>query len=491
MARDVEKIFLGRTYDDFLVRPALGVVASRRDVALTAPLSRRLTLEFPVVSANMDSVTEMAMAKTMALEGGIGFIHRGMPIAEQVEMVKRVKRSQGYVVEQPLSLPRDVTIREAMEFIRLHNITGLLIEEARGNRILAGLLSNRDIPWTDDRLDERLDERVDRFMTPRERLVTGRPGIAVEDAERVMFEHRIEKLPLVDDQGRIAGLITKKDILLSRQLPGSSRDGKGRLLVGAAIGARGDFLERAVELVATGADAILIDIAHGHSRVMAEAVRDFRRRLGDTELIAGNIGTGEGARFLADLGVDAIKIGIGPGRGCRTRLETAAGVPQLQAVREAWCEVGDSVPLIADGGVRNDKDIFLAIACGASTVMLGSLLSGTDEAPGHVIEDPATREKRKIYRGMTSPQAVFETLYDEDAGESAGGLATPAEGQEVQIPYQGSVLSILHRLRGHLRSAVSYSGGRTLAEVRALIAADPLRHLIPLSAAARHESYDR
>ena len=498
MTREIEKIFIGRTYDDFLVRPELGVVSSRRDVALAAPLSRHLLVDFPVVSANMDSVTEMQMAKMMALEGGIGFIHRGMSIAEQVDMVKRVKRSQGYVVEQPLSLPRDVTIREAMEFIRQHHITGILIEEGRSSRVLAGLLSNRDIPWTDD----HLDHRVDRFMTPRGKLVTARPGIAVEEAERVMFEHRIEKLPLVDDAGRIAGLITKKDILLSRQLPGSSRDAKGRLLVGAAIGARGDFLERAAELVAAGADVILIDIAHGHSRIMKEAVLAFRRQLGATELIAGNAGTAAGARFLADLGVDAIKIGIGPGRGCRTRLETAAGVPQLQAVREAWCEVGDTVPLIADGGVKNDKDIFLAIACGAATVMLGSMLSGTDEAPGHVIEDPATREKRKIYRGMTSPQAVFETLYDEDAGQpdrwqpnlgqlDPAALAIPAEGQEVQIPYQGSVLSILHRIRGHLRSAVSYSGGRTLAEVRARIAADPARYLIPLSAAARGESYER
>jgi IMP dehydrogenase len=204
------------------------------------------------------------------------------------------------------------------------------------------------------------------------------------------------------------------------------------------------------------------------------------------------VATREAACWLARLGVDAIKVGVGPGRGCRTRLETAAGVPQLQAVREAWCELGDSVPLIADGGVKNDKDIFLAIAAGASTVMLGSMLSGTDEAPGHVIEDPANREKRKIYRGMTSPQAVFETLYDEDErAPDAAALAIPAEGQEIQIPYQGSVLSILHRIRGHLRSAVSYAGGTSLAQVRARIVADPLRYLIPLSAAARQESYER
>ncbi len=487
MDRDLERIFIGRTYDDFLFRPQLGRVASRRRVSLTTRLSKHHALHFPIVSANMDSVTEMQMAKTMALEGGIGFIHRAMPIAEQVAMVKRVKRSQGYVVEQPLSLPRDVTIRDAIEFIKQHNITGILIEEEHGSRVLAGLLSNRDIPWTGDRLDHRVDE----FMTPRQKLIIARPGIAAEDAEQVMFEHRIEKLPLVDEEGHIAGLITKKDILISRQLPGSSRDAKGRLLVGAAVGARGDSVERAQELLAAGTDAILVDIAHGHSLAMRDAVAALRRHLGDLTLIAGNVGTADGARFLADLGVDGIKIGIGPGRGCRTRLETAAGVPQLQAIREIHCALGDSIPLIADGGVRHDKDVFLALICGASTVMLGSMLSGTDEAPGHVIEDPATREKRKIYRGMTSPQAVFGAQLEDDGEPLESALGIPAEGHEVQIPYQGSVVAILHRLRGHLQSAVSYGGGTTLAEVRAQVLSDPLRFLTPLSAASRRESYER
>jgi len=203
------------------------------------------------------------------------------------------------------------------------------------------------------------------------------------------------------------------------------------------------------------------------------------------------VGTAEGALFLQDLGVDAIKVGIGPGRGCRMRLETAAGVPQLQALREVWCAVGESVPVIADGGVRNDKDIFLALVCGASTVMLGSMLSGTDESPGRVIEDPGTREKRKIYRGMTSPQAVFEALYDESPEDVDAALETPPEGQETQIPYQGSVVDILHRVRGHLRSAVSYAGGVSLAEVRAKVLPNPLEYLIPLSEASRRESYDR
>jgi len=242
--------------------------------------------------------------------------------------------------------------------------------------------------------------------------------------------------------------------------------------------------------------------------MIREAVEAFRARYGDAELAVGNVGTGEGARYLVDLGVDAVKVGIGPGRGCRTRLETAAGVPQLQAIREVWCAIGEEVPIIADGGVKDDKDLFLALVCGASSVMLGSLLSGTDEAPGHVIEDPATREKRKIYRGMTSPQAVFEALYDEgsdldlDGGagsnryEEANGalesaLAVPAEGQEIQVPYHGSVIDILHRIRGHLRSSVSYGGGGSLREVRDRVVVDPMAYLIPLSEASRRESYER
>jgi IMP dehydrogenase len=487
MHHSVEVEFIGRTYDDFLLRPRLGVAPSRRNVSLRTSLSRRISLELPVVSANMDSVTGARMAQALALEGGIGFIHRAMPIAAQAESVARVKRTYGYVVEQPLSLPRGTTVREAREFITQHDITGILIEEARGSGILVGLLSNRDLPW----LGGFEDQGVEAFMTPIERLVTGPPDITIEEAERRMFERRIEKLPLVDGERRIRGLITKRDIILTRRRPYSSKDGKGRLLVGAAIGARGDFLERAAELLRGGADVILIDIAHGHSQIMRGAVEAVRAKLGDVALVCGNVGTAEGAVFLRDLGADAIKVGIGPGRGCRTRLETGAGVPQLQAIREAWCAVGDAVPIIADGGIRDDKDIFLALICGASSVMLGSMLSGTDEAPGSLIEDPSTGEKRKIYRGMTSPQAVFDALYSDEVRGDTLALDIPAEGQEIQVPYKGSVLAILHRIRGHLQSAVSYAGEETLAAARAKVLPDPLRYLIPLSFAARTESYER
>ncbi len=486
MHSTVEAEFIGRTYDDFLFRPQMGIAASRRDVSLRTRLSRRLGLELPVVSANMDSVTGARMAQAMALEGGMGFIHRAMPIAAQAERVARVKRTHGYVVEQPLSLPSGTTVREARAFIAKHDITGILIEE-RGNGILVGLLSNRDLPW----LEGFEDHRVEEFMTPVERLVTGPPDITIEEAERRMFDRRIEKLPLVDGERRIRGLITKRDIILTRRRPYSSKDGKGRLLVGAAIGARGDFLERAAELVRGGADAVLIDIAHGHSQVMRQAVDAVRAKFGDVELVCGNVATAEGAAFLRDLGADAIKVGIGPGRGCRTRLETGAGVPQLQAIREAWCAVQDAVPIIADGGIRDDKDIVLALICGASSVMLGSLLSGTDEAPGSLIEDPATGEKRKIYRGMTSPQAAFDALASDEDREDTVGPDVPAEGQEIQVPYKGSVLDILRRIRGHLQSAVSYAGEETLAAVRAKVLPDPARYLIPLSPAARAESYER
>jgi IMP dehydrogenase len=488
MSRALEPEFVGRTYDDFLFRPQAGAVPSRSEIGLQGALTRRLALELPVVSANMDSVTGARMASTMALEGGLGIVHRAMTIEAQARSVAKVKRSHGYVIDQPLMLPREATVREAREFTRQHNITGILIEEARGSGVLAGLLSNRDMPWTDGHDDRKVQE----FMTPAAELVTAPPGLSAAEAERLMFERRIEKLPVVDAERRVRGLITKKDLILSRQRPYTTKDGKGRLRVGAAIGARGDFLERAAELRRAGADLLVVDIAHGHSEVMREAVEALRARSAEAELICGNVGTAEGARFLRDLGADGIKVGIGPGRGCRTRLETAAGVPQLQALREAWCAVGDAVPIIADGGVKDDKDVFLALVCGASAVMLGSLLSGTDESPGHVIVDPATREKRKIYRGMTSPQAVFEALYDEEATEAVTvALDVPAEGQEMQVPYRGSVVDILHRIRGHLRSAVSYGGGRTLGEVRERVLADPLRYLIPLSEASRRESYER
>ncbi len=447
-----------------------------------------LALELPIVSSNMDSVTGGDMAQTMALEGGLGVIHRGQSIERQSETLARVKRSHSAVIEQPRTLPAGSTIGEARAFARRHKINGILIETRPGSAILAGVLTRRDIPW--DRVHD--SETVETFMTPLAQLKTAGPQVATEEAERIMFEGRIERLPLIDDQHRIHGLITRKDVRFLRERPFASKDIKGRLLAGAAVGCAGDFLERAQALLEAGADCLFVDIAHGHSQVMQHGIEHLRGQFPDVPLVCGNVATGAGARFMCDLGADAVKVGVGPGRGCRTRLETAAGVPQLQAIREAWCEVGGEISIMADGGVRHDKDIFLALACGADTVMLGSALSGTDEAPGRVIEDPATHSKKKIYRGMTSPEAVMESLYDsEDIEAVDAALATPPEGQEIQVPYRGSVVDILHRIRGHLRSAVSYAGCDSLESAREATLPDPLQHLIVLSDASRRESYER
>lgn len=484
--RPLEAMFVGRTFDDFLLRPFESVVGSRGSVSVASRLTPSLTLRLPVVSANMDSVTAGPMAHAMALAGGLGFIHRGMSIEAQVREVESVKRSHGFVVEEPFTIARGAPLRDARELMRRRGAS-LLVEERPGSGVLAGLLTARDVPW----FDGQEDAPVEAFMTSFDRLVTGKPGITLEEAERVLYRNRVEKLPLVDEDGRIRGLITKQDVMLHRHEPDVSKDAKGRLLVGAATGATGDYLERAGALVEAGVDVMLIDVAHAHSRVMLRAIEAFRGRFPGTPLVAGNVGTGAGARALAAAGASAVKVGIGPGRGCRTRLETAAGVPQLQAVRECWLGVGDEIPVIADGGVKNDKDVFLAIACGASAVMMGSALAGTDEAPGRLIVDPGTGQKTKIYRGMTSPQAVLQTLYGAEESELDEALETPAEGQEVQVPYKGSVRDILDRIRGHLRSSVSYAGGESLREVRERIVQDPARYLISLSESSRRESYER
>jgi IMP dehydrogenase len=388
------------------------------------------------------------------------------------------------VISDPVLLPRTATIAQARQTIRRHNASGILIEEAKGGGILAGILSHRDMP-----LDRTAEDRpVSDFMTPRVRLATRPPSVTIEEAEQVMFDHRVEKLPLVDGENHIRGLVTMRDLKLFKQKPHSSKDTRGRLRVGAAIGATGDYLERAAALLAQEVDCVLLDVAHADSAIVETAIREFRRRFAGVPLVCGNVATAEATRWLVSLGVDAIKVGVGPGRGCRTRLETGAGVPQLQAVREAYVATEGRVPVIADGGVQNDKDIFLAIACGASTVMLGSLLSGTDEAPGMMVEDPATRQKMKLYRGMTSPEAVADGTDDEQLAEA---LRTPAEGQSVRVPYVGSVIAILARLRGHLQSAVSYAGELELKNAHAKIAQDPARYLIPLSDASRRESFVR
>jgi IMP dehydrogenase len=481
---EIESLFVGKTFDDFLFRPQHSLVGTRREVSLAMPLVAGLELALPVLGANMDTVVGEEMAKTLALEGGIGFLHRNASIADEAARVRYVKTRHSYVIEEPATLPRNATIAEARADMRKHNASSFLIEQVKGSGRLAGILSHRDMP-----LDAASDARpVSDFMTPRERLVTRPPSVPLEEAERAMFEHRVEKLPLVDEQGRLRGLVTMRDLKLYKQKPHSTKDARGRLRVGAAVGATGDFLERAQALVEQEVDVLLLDVAHADSDGVGGAVRELRRKIGPVPLIVGNVATAEAARRLVDLGVDAVKVGVGPGRGCRTRLETGAGVPQLQAVREAYLATEGKVPIIADGGVRDDKDLFLAVACGASTVMLGSLLSGTDEAPGIIVEDPATHQKMKLYRGMTSPEAVAAGAEDDELAEA---LRTPAEGQSVRVPYVGSVVGILARVRGHLQSAVSYAGESSLRSAHEKIARDPEQYLIPLSEASRRESFVR
>ena len=484
----LEPAWVGKTFDDFLFRPQKGITLSRSNISLTASLTSNISLELPIISSNMDSVTGRKMAETMALEGGLGVIHRGQSIEKQAETVKRVKRSHSAIIDNPLCLPLCATIGEARTFCDKHNINGILIETLPGSNILAGVLTQRDMPWQ----VESDTDSVSDFMTPFSDVKTAPYDVSIDDADRLMFERRIERLPLIDKGRQIRGLITRKDLRFLRERPYASKDSKGRLLVGAAIGCAGDYLERADELTKSGVDCFFVDIAHGHSKVLERGIRQLKSHFEDMTLISGNVATGEAARFMADLGVDGVKVGVGPGRGCRTRLETAAGIPQLQAIREVWCAIGGETTIVADGGIRFDKDIFLALACGADTVMLGSVLSGTDEAPGRVIVDPATQSKKKIYRGMTSPEAVMQSLYETSGEESQEEvLDTPAEGQEIQVPYKGSVTDILHRIRGHLRSAVSYAGGETLQDARTTILPDPLKFLVPLSVAAQKESYER
>ncbi len=482
MTKRLERMFEGATFNDFLMRPQKAIVKTRKLVDLSMPLSRNADIAIPIIGANMDTVTGQAMMNTLSLEGAFGFLDRNCSIEEEVARATYVKNQHSFVIEQPLIMDQNVTMGDAKKAANARNSSSILVEDRPGSGVLAGILSHRDMPPVNQH-----SKLIKDFMTPFDKLITAKSGISIEEAETVMFKNRIEKLPLIDAKRNIKGLITMRDIKMVKQKPYSTKDQKGRLLVGASIGAAGDYMTRAEALINAGVDVILIDIAHAHSDVMQKAIRNFRSKFKSIELVAGNIGTADGAKFLAELGVDAIKVGIGPGRGCRTRLETAAGVPQLQAIREVYLAIGGKIPIIADGGIKNDKDIFLALAVGASTVMLGGLLSGTDEAPGIIVEDPVTRQKVKFYRGMTSPEAVI----DGTKGDTEEALSTPSEGQSVRVPIVGSVVDILKRIRGHLQSSVSYAGEESLLAVQKKIAKNPEKYLIRLSEASKAESFDR
>jgi IMP dehydrogenase len=488
----------GCTFDDFLLRPQYSVL-ERRDPAtidLSSPFSQRITLKRPVVSANMDTVTRAPMAIVQAEEGGLGIIDRGFrsgDISPQVREVEKVKRTQHILIRDPYAVSPTTPLSEAIALMRQRRV-GTLVVVDEGRR-LAGVLTARDV-----RFVSAQGETVASRMTPREALVVGQGELTLDAAERLMVERKIKKLPLVDANGILLGLITAKDIMRQERLPFATRDDFGRLRVGAAIGAKGDYLERAQELIRAGVDVIVIDIAHGHSVVMARAIEAFRARFGDFELVAGNVATPDGVRFLVERGVNAVKVGIGPGGGCTTRITTSFGVPQIEALVDCRMATGGArpVPIIADGGVKRHGAIFEALLFGGDTVMLGSMFAGTEETPGEIVQKSvmlpdAQRTVKvpfKVLRGMASIQAIRDRLDVEDA-DNADVEALGAEGTEVSVPARGSVRPIIQDILRHLCSSISYSGANSLSEIKELFWKDPSRFLIKLSAAGRRESYER
>src|SRR6202163_3711706 len=390
-----EQLPEGLTFDDVLLQPARSEVVPA-DVDVRTCLTRKISLNIPLVSAAMDTVTESRLAIAMARQGGLGFVHRSMSIDRQAEEVDRVKRSESGMIVDPVTISPELTVREALDIMGKYRVSGLPV--TRGAR-LVGILTNRDL-----RFEKNLDQPVSAVMT-KDNLVTVSVGTTLEEAERLLQKHRIEKLLVVDSDFRLKGLITVKDIQKKLEFPSAAKDGQGRLMVGAAIGATGDFLERAVDLARTKVDVLAIDTAHGHSARVMEAIRAVKHRLPEMQLIAGNVGTYEGPRDLIGLGVDGIKVGIGPGSICTTRVVTGAGVPQITAILEAArAAQGTGVPVIADGGIKYSGDISKAIAAGAAVTMLGGLFAGTEESPGETILYQG--RTFKSYRGMGSLGAM-------------------------------------------------------------------------------------
>jgi IMP dehydrogenase len=495
---DLLELVRGCTFDDFLFTPQLGVLP-RRDpdrVDLSARFSEHLTLKRPLVSANMDTVTRAAMAIVLAEEGGLGVIDRGFragDIEPQVAEVAAVKRRQHGVIADPRSIAPDRRVADAIRLMEQTGVGTLTVVD--GSNRLVGLLTERDVRFVAP------ESLVSDRMTPRDRLVVdvvdGEP-LSLADAEQLMVTRKIKKLPLVDVKGTLVGLITAKDLIKHKQHPFATRDEQGRLRVGAAVGAVGDYLERAAEVLKAGADVLVIDIAHGHSLVMERALAELRKQFDGVDLVAGNVATAEGARFLLDRGVNAIKVGIGPGGGCTTRLTTNFGIPQVEALVQCRLEVGDRVPIIADGGVKRDGAIAQALLFGGDTVMLGSAFAGTEEAPGEVVfksvvvpeSQKIVKVPFKVFRGMASIGAIRDRLDLEDA-DPRELEAIGAEGIEVSVPARGSARAVIHEMLKHLSSAVSYGGATSLNELRQKFRANPGQYLVKLTAASRAESFQR
>ena len=467
--------FLGEalTFDDILLVPAHSAVHPT-STSVRTRLTRAIELAIPLVSAAMDTVTESRMAIAMAREGGIGIVHKNMPVEQQAAEVDRVKRSESGMILDPITLGQDATLAEAAALMARFSISGVPIVDGDGR--LVGIITNRDLQF------EAIDDRPIGAAMTSEGLVTAPVGTSLEGAERILHEHRIEKLPVVDDDGVLRGLITVKDIFKRRQFPHACKDDHGRLRVGAAIGASAADQERAAELVRAGADVIVIDTAHGHSQGVLDALEKARGRFDEVQIIAGNVGTADGARALAERGADAVKVGIGPGSICTTRVVTGVGVPQFTAIREAVEGVSEEVPIIADGGIKYSGDIVKAIAAGAHAVMMGSLLAGTDESPGESFLLEGRRFK--IVRGMGSLAAMEEGSADRYFQDpSAPTRKFVPEGIEGRVPYKGPMADVVYQLVGGLRSGMGYCGCADIEALRSRA------HYVRITAGGLRESH--
>ena len=448
----------GLTFDDVLLVPAESRVLPN-EVSTATRLTRGITIEIPIVSAAMDTVTEARLAIALAREGGMGIVHRNLSIDAQMAEVDKVKRSESGMIVEPVTLPRDAVVSDALELMATYHISGVPITDETG--LLVGILTNRDLRFAPD-----ASQPVSALMTSRD-LVTASVGTTLAEAEAILHRHKIEKLPVVDSDGRLKGLITVKDIQKRIEFPKATKDEQGRLRVGAAVGVGPDAWERAGALVDAGVDVLVVDTAHGHSASVPEMVRRIKSEL-DVEVVAGNVATAEGAEALIDAGADAVKIGVGPGASCTTRVVAGVGVPQVTAIYEsAQVAAQHDVPLIADGGLSSSGDIAKALAAGADSVMTGSILAGTDEAPGDVIFQQG--ERFKEYRGMGSLGAMRARGSSRDRyfqGDVEDVDKLVPEGIEGRVPYKGPVTAILHQLVGGVRQAMGYCGAATIEEMQ-------------------------
>ncbi|EFA92109.1 inosine-5'-monophosphate dehydrogenase [Hoylesella buccalis ATCC 35310] len=454
-----DKIMMdGLTFDDVLLVPAYSEVLPK-EVQLKTKFSRHIEMNAPFVSAAMDTVTESAMAIAIAREGGIGVIHKNMSIEEQAHQVAIVKRAENGMIYDPVTIRRGKTVRDALEMMRSYHIGGIPVVDEDGH--LVGIVTNRDL-----RFERRLDKAIDEVMT-HENLVTTHARTDLAAAAQILQEHKIEKLPVVDANNKLVGLITYKDITKAKDKPMACKDEKGRLRVAAGVGVTADTMERLEALVAAGADAVVIDTAHGHSKGVIEKLREAKAAFPNIDIVVGNVATAAAAKLLVDNGADAVKVGIGPGSICTTRVVAGVGVPQLSAVYDVFSVLKDTdVPLIADGGLRYSGDVVKALAAGGSSVMVGSLVAGTEESPGETII--FNGRKFKSYRGMGSLEAMEQKNGSKDRyfqADTTDAKKLVPEGIAGRVPYKGTVQEVIYQLMGGLRSGMGYCGAATIEEL--------------------------